>query len=423
MRRGKRLAVAVAAACTFATLSPLRILAATPSERATIEAIVGRAVAPVMRRYGIPGMAVGVTAAGRHDVFAYGVASKATGARVGRSTLFEIGSISKTFTATLAAYAQETGRLRLGDRAGADFPPLRGTSFDRISLRDLGTHTAGGLPLQFPDAVRSDADAMAYYRTWKPTHPAGAYRLYSNTGIMLLGAIAARRLDAPFELAMRRDVLDPLGLRDTVYVVPPASRSRYAQGYTDAGKPRRMIPGPLAAEAYGVRTTAPDLLRFVEAEMGLVATDATLRRTIDATQIGYVRVGAMTQDLIWEQYRYPTSRADLVRGNSPGVVFEDDRATRLDPPARPGADVLIDKTGSTAGFGAYVAFVPRRKIGVVLLANRSYPLEARVVAGYEILSGLARIRKRPPRGVSALPDDRRPVANRAVRPGRRRDAP
>ncbi len=66
-----------------------------------------------MKQYGIPGMAVGVTIGGTHYLFNYGVASKATKARVEPSTLFEIGSITKTFTASLTSYAQLTGKLSL----------------------------------------------------------------------------------------------------------------------------------------------------------------------------------------------------------------------------------------------------------------------------------------------------------------------
>src|ERR1700726_3167719 len=73
--------------------------AALPND--DVRAIVTQAVRPVMKQYGIPGMAVGVTLDGRHYVFDYGVASKATGKHVDDSTLFEIGSITKTFTASL----------------------------------------------------------------------------------------------------------------------------------------------------------------------------------------------------------------------------------------------------------------------------------------------------------------------------------
>ncbi len=353
-----------------------------------VKAVVTQAVRPVMKQYGISGMAVGVTVDGRHYVFDYGIASKATEKPVDGSTLFEIGSITKTFTATLVSYAQLTGKLSLSDEVSADLPSLRGTHFDHIRLINLGTHTAGGLPLQFPDDVKNDDDAINYYERWKPSHYPGTYRLYSNPSIMLLGLIAAKKMGAGFTTLMRRELLTPMGLSNTFLVVPNDQLSRYAQGYTDAGKPRRMSPGPLAAEAYGIRTTAADMLRFIDANMGLLRLDDARRRAIIATHTGYYRIGMMTQDLVWEQYRYPIPLSGLLQGNSDQVVFEENRAVKIYPPSHPKSDVVINKTGSTSGFGAYVAFIPRRKTGIVLLANKSYPIEARVTAAYRILTRL-----------------------------------
>jgi CubicO group peptidase (beta-lactamase class C family) len=362
--------------------------AAAAVQNDDVQAIVTQAVRPVMKQYGIPGMAVGVTVDGRHYIFDYGVASKATEKHVDASTLFEIGSITKTFTASLVSYAQLSGKLSLSDEVSADLPSLRGTSFDDVRLVNLGTHTAGGLPLQFPDDVQTDDDAIKYYQRWKPSRSAGTYRFYSNPSIMLLGLIAAKSMDADFATLMQRELFTPLGLRNTFLVVPEDQLSRYAQGYTVAGKPRRMSPGPLAAEAYGIRTTAPDMLRFIDANMNLVNLDDTLRRAIINTHTGYYRIGMMTQDLIWEQYRYPIPLSGLLQGNSGQVMFEENQAVKIDPPSRPESDVVINKTGSTSGFGAYVAFIPRRKTGIVLLANKSYPIEARVTTAYRILTRL-----------------------------------
>jgi beta-lactamase class C len=130
------------------------------------------------------------------------------------------------------------------------------------------------------------------------------------------------------------------------------------------------------------------MLRFVEANLGLIPFDENLQGAITATHIGYYGVGSMTQDLIWEQYRYPVDLADLLAGNSPKVSYEANPVVRIDPPSPPQDDVLINKTGSTNGFGTYVAFVPGKKIGIVLLANKNYPIDARVTAAYEILTGL-----------------------------------
>lgn len=361
---------------------------AADGRAADIEKMVAQTIRPMLQSHGIPGMAVAIVADGQRYLYEFGVMSKTTGKPVTRDTLFEIGSVSKTFTATLVSVAQISGHLALSDPASKHLPALRGSSFDKVSLLDLGTHTSGGLPLQFPGGVTNDDQMMRYFREWKPSHTPGTVRTYANPSIGLLGMIAAKSLNDGFDTLMERRVLQPLGLRHTYLQVPKAAMTHYAQGYTKQDAPARMMPGLRASEAYGVKTTAGDLLRFVEANMGLVPVDADMQRAIMATHTGYYRVGAMTQDLIWEQYVYPVALKDLLAGNSSKMSLGANPVDRIDPPSRPRNDVLINKTGSTNGFGAYVAFIPAQKIGVVLLANKNYPNEARVTAVHGILTRL-----------------------------------
>lgn len=361
---------------------------ATTLQDRRLQVLVTQTIRPMMKQYGISGMAVGLTIGGRHYIFDYGFASKAAKTPVDGKTLFEIGSITKTFTASLVSYARLNGKLSLASDVGADLPSLHGTSFDHIRLINLGTYTAGGLPLQFPEGVQTDDEAINYYQRWKPSHAPGTYRLYSNPSIMLLGLIAARTMHADFIPLMRQKLFRPLGLCDTFLDIPENRLSHYAQGYSTTDTPRRMSPGPLAAEAYGIRTTANDLLRFLDANMGLLELDNVIRRAIIDTHISYYRVGMLTQDLIWEQYRYPTPLLTLLRGNSDQLLFEENHAVHISPPLEPRSDVLINKTGSTSGFGAYVAFIPGKKVGIVLLANKPYRISARVRAAYRILTHL-----------------------------------
>jgi beta-lactamase class C len=369
-------------------------LAVSPSVRAAdnnapdLEKIVGDVIQPMMRGAGIAGMVAGITINGRRHLYSFGVMSKATNAPVTADTLFEIGSVSKTFTATLTAYAQVRSRLSLSDSVSKHLPALRGSGFDKVSVAHLGTHTFGGLPLQVPGNIKNDDQLMRYFRAWKPAHTPGTVRTYSNPSIGLMGMVTAHSLDGRFDDLMQTKVFDALGLRQTYLHVPKAVLAHYAQGYTKTDAPVRMTPGLIAQEAYGVRTTGGDLLRFVEANMGLIAIDRDVQAALAATHTGYYRLGAMTQDLVWEQYRYPVALGDLVAGNSAKISLEPIAVTRLDPPLPPQADVLINKTGSTAGFGAYAAFVPAKKIGIVLLANKNYPNEARVTAVHEILKRL-----------------------------------
>jgi beta-lactamase class C len=386
MIRPKIQSAAIAALCA-SILLPMNSRAAV-DRRAVVERVVAQTVRPVMARYGVPGMAVGIVTKGQNYVFDYGVASKATRRPVSSSTLFEIGSISKTFTATLASYAQVSGKLSLSDFAAKYIPSLRGSNFDRVSLLNLGTHTSGGLPLQVPNGIANNTQLMAYFQHWKPAYAPGTYRTYSNPGIGMLGMIAARSMNEDFVALMERKLLPKLGMQHTFLDIPNAQMENYAQGYTTNDTPVRMAPGVLAPEAYGIRTTAADLLRFIEANMGMLDLDERLKRAISGTHTGYYRVGAMTQDLVWEQYQYPAGLVELLAGNSAKVILEANPATKLDPPLRPRDDVLINKTGTTNGFAAYVAFVAEKKTGIVLLANKSCPIDARVTAAYEILTRL-----------------------------------
>jgi beta-lactamase class C len=178
-------------------------------------------------------------------------------------------------------------------------------------------------------------------------------------------------------------------MKNTYLDVPEAQMQNYAQGYTNTDTPIRMAPGVLGSEAYGIKTTANDLLRFVEANMRMLDIDQKLQRAIIDTHTGYYRIDAMTQDLILEQYSYPVELDTLLAGNSAKIIFEANPATKLDPPSQAKDDVLINKTGSTNGFATYVAFVPQEQVGIVLLANKSCPIDVRVTAAYKILMRLA----------------------------------
>jgi beta-lactamase class C len=353
-----------------------------------IETLVNDAVKPVMQAQGIPGMAVAVTINGKAHYFNYGVASKESAQPVSENTLFEIGSVSKTFTATLAAYAQASGKLSLTDKASQVLPALRGSAFDNISVLQLGTYTAGGLPLQFPDAADAPDKMLGYFQQWQPTYAAGTHRLYSNPSLGLFGYLAAQSMGQPFEQLMENTLLPKLGLKHTYLKVPQAQMDLYAEGYNKENKPVRVGPGALDAEAYGVKTSAADMLTYVQANLKPTALEKPLQQAIALTHTGYYRVGDMTQGLGWELYPYPVSLDRLLAGNSTQMAMEAHKVQWLNPPQSPSQALLINKTGSTNGFGAYVVFVPAKAIGIVILANKNYPNPERIRIAHQILSGL-----------------------------------
>ncbi|MGW8461919.1 class C beta-lactamase [Pseudomonas sp. CLCA07] len=362
-------------------------MASTPSDQ-QLETLVNAAVGPVMQEQKIAGLVVAITQNGQQHYFNYGVASKEERQPVSQDTLFEIGSVSKTFTATLAGYAQAVGKLSLSDPASTVWPALRGSAFDHISVLQLGTYTAGGLPLQFPGEADHPETMLGYFKQWTPVYPAGTHRLYSNPSIGLFGYLAANSMGQPFDILMEKTLLPKLGLKHTYLKVPQEQMGLYAQGYNKDDKPVRVGPGALDSEAYGVKTSASDLLRYVEANMQPGELEKPLQQAIATTHTGYYTVGETTQGLGWEFYHYPVTLDQLLAGNSTEMAMEAHKVQWLNPPQPQQENVLLNKTGSTGGFGAYVAFVPSKDIGIVILANKNYPNPERVKIAHTILSAL-----------------------------------
>lgn len=91
-------------------------------DAAAVRAAVDRAIEPLMARYDVPGMAVAVTVDGQALFFNYGLASKQDNVPVTEHTLFELGSVSKTFTATLGCHARDLGKLSFDDHPASICP-------------------------------------------------------------------------------------------------------------------------------------------------------------------------------------------------------------------------------------------------------------------------------------------------------------
>ncbi len=349
---------------------------------------ISAAVLPVMEKNQIPGMAVALVQGDRTYVFNYGVSDVEKQTPVTDETIFEIGSISKTFTATLATHAEATGKLKLTDTAAKYLPELVGTDFGNLQLFHLGTHTVGGIPLQVPDEVQNREQLLEYFRTWTPAYKTGTMRTYANPSIGALGWITAKSMGQDFGIAMTQTIFQPLGLTNTYLSVPTQKMSNYAWGYNKDKKPVRVNPSMLDSEAYGIKTTASDLSTFVKANMGILPLDSTLKAAFNNTRKSYFSVGKMTQDLIWEEYAMPVDLPTLQEGNAPKLILNPTPVSTQELSAKPRSNVWVNKTGATNGFGAYVAFVPEKQFGVVLLANKNYPNAERVEIAYKIYSKL-----------------------------------
>ncbi|AQQ68973.1 class C beta-lactamase [Microbulbifer agarilyticus] len=353
-----------------------------------LEAAVVEAIQPVVEKYQVPGMALALTIDGEAHFFNLGETALEDGAPITEHTLFEVGSVSKTFTATLAAYAEVKGALDFAKPVSTYLPPLRGSAMDRVSVLNLATHTAGHFPLQVPSEVQDEEQLLSYFRDWQPQYSPGSKRTYSNPGSGLLGLVAARSLNQPFAEAMDQHIFRGLGLSETYVQVPAEKMLDYAEGHNRRHEPVRVNMGLLGEEAYGVRASAADLTRYIAAQMQLVKVDEDLQRALEKTRSGYFSTKYYVQDMVWEQYALPLERTRLLAGNNWKNINGDRPVDAIQPPMAPQQNVLINKTGSTGGFSTYVAFIPQQRFGFVMLANKYFPNQARVEMLYALLQSL-----------------------------------
>ncbi|WP_420736757.1 CMY2/MIR/ACT/EC family class C beta-lactamase [Citrobacter freundii] len=361
--------------------------AVTPTEK-KLDDIVDNVVVPLMKEQDIPGMAAAVIYQGQPYYFIWGMADIAGKQPVTKQTLFELGSVSKTFTGVLGGDAIARGEIKLNDPVSKYWPVLSGNQWEGISLLNLVTYTAGGLPLQIPDNVTNEVSLQNYYETWQPQWTPGTKRLYSNASIGLFGKLAVKPSGMNFEQAMIKRVFQPLNLSHTWIQVPQQEEKHYAWGYRD-GKAVRVTPGMMDAEAYGVKSTIEDMASWVLANMEpSEVKDASLQKGILLAQSRYWQVGDMYQGLGWEMLNWPLNEKTLLNSVSPKVIFSPQTVSEIFPPSSAVTASWVHKTGSTGGFGSYVAFIPEKQLGIVILANKSYPIPSRVEAAYRILNAL-----------------------------------
>jgi CubicO group peptidase (beta-lactamase class C family) len=298
------------------------------------------------------GVTIGVVQHGVRRILAYGATKT--------DSVFEIGSITKTFTGLLLAQLAEQKKVRLDEPVRALLPSgtvAAPTSGGEITLLDLSAQRSGlpRLPDNFHPAddtnPYADYDEKALYAfvashgVARPDKPEFAY---SNVGVGLLGHALAARSALSYEALVHKQITGPLGMRDTSVTLTPALRARFAVGHDDEHKPVRAWDQNALAGAGAIRSTAADMLTYLEAQLH----PDRLAPSARATPEGRTLPAAI-------------AASHAVRGE-----------------AGPGLHIAlnwlrVDATGSywhnggTGGQTAFALFNPEKDFGVVVLCNTS----------------------------------------------------
>ncbi|HFX6376176.1 TPA: ADC family extended-spectrum class C beta-lactamase [Acinetobacter baumannii] len=371
-------------------LSPLFIFSTsiyagnTPKDQ-EIKKLVDQNFKPLLEKYDVPGMAVGVIQNNKKYEMYYGLQSVQDKKAVNSSTIFELGSVGKLFTATAGGYAKNKGKISFDDTPGKYWKELKNTPIDQVNLLQLATYTSGNLALQFPDEVKTDQQVLTFFKDWKPKNSIGEYRQYSNPSIGLFGKVVALSMNKPFDQVLEKTIFPALGLKHSYVNVPKTQMQNYAFGYNQENQPIRVNPGPLDAPAYSVKSTLPDMLSFIHANLNPQKYPADIQRAINETHQGRYQVNTMYQALGWEEFSYPATLQTLLDSNSEQIVMKPNKVTAI---SKEPSVKMYHKTGSTTGFGTYVVFIPKENIGLVMLTNKRIPNEERIKAAYAVLNAI-----------------------------------
>jgi CubicO group peptidase (beta-lactamase class C family) len=232
---------------------------------------------------GCPALAVGAVRGGR--VLAAGGEGLAAGRRIANAdTIFEIGSLTKTFTACLIFQLQEEGRVRI-DAPVADYVPDLPISWRALRLSELLSHTAGLPEYLDRDNFRRDIaprEIVALAADKPLQFPAGARHAYNNTGFILLGMVAEAVTGKNYWDELRRRFFQPAGMTSTGPRTFLPQLQRYASGHFWDGSrydddPPRSAPGSTWS-AGGLLSTAADINRWsVALDRGLLSADVRSR--------------------------------------------------------------------------------------------------------------------------------------------------
>lgn len=230
------------------------------------------------RRLSIPGVAVGLWHAGREYHFGFGVTNVEHPLPVTPDTLFQIGSITKTFLATAVMRLVEAGRLNLDTPLRAYLPNLRladEATAARVTLRHLLTHTGGWVGDYFNDFGFGDnalAQMVERLATLPQLTPLGEVYSYNNSGFYLAGRVIEVITGQTFETAMRELLFEPLGLQHSFFFPHEVMTHRFVVGHRVENKQAVVArPWPIGRAGHpagGIVSTTGDLLRYARLHLG-----------------------------------------------------------------------------------------------------------------------------------------------------------
>lgn len=241
--------------------------------------------------------------------------------KVSRETIFEIGSITKTFTGVLLAHFVLAGKIQIDDSIAAYFPELE--NIEQIMVKHLVTHSSGlpSLPGNFIDSEMMQEDPWKNYSehklfTWLTSlnneqleFTPGSQFEYCNSGMGLLGCLLSKVAGKPYETLISEIILEPLQMTSTYFSSMPASqKERFAvPHFGEHDVPAWNFRASIGA-AGGLRSTTQDLIKYIKAHLGYTHRNTSIGEALalshtcivlskDNAELNTMRYGIGTQEI------------------------------------------------------------------------------------------------------------------------------
>ena len=232
-----------------------------------------------MEQHSIPGLAIGMIIDGEEHTATFGVTSTENPQEVTDDTLFQIGSTTKTITATAVMRLAEQGDLGLDDAVRDHVPELELADpavAESVTIRQLLNHTGGWAGDLFTDTGNGDDNTARYVEEMKelPQLTAlGRLSVYNNAGFVLAGRVIEKVTGETYEQAAGRLVVEPLGMDQSLFEPSAVMLRRFAVGHNvhPDGRVEIAKPWPIprsSMAAGGLASSVRDQLRYASFHMG-----------------------------------------------------------------------------------------------------------------------------------------------------------
>lgn len=278
------------------------------------------------------------------------------GATIDKQTIFEIGSVTKIFTAlALADFISSHKDITLDSKAepllpeSYQLPEYQGQS---VTLRHLVTHTSGlpkipsNLPASSPNPYSTYGDSLfeAYLNNDSLSRAPGDGFQYSNSGMALVGRVLEHQLQQPFEQIIQKSITQPLQMKDTFVQVTDKDSSRLAKGYRGNGR-ANYWNFDVFAGAGALHSTIADMAIFLKAQMQNKSTEINSLANRTQQPLSDIQNKESRLDKVGMGWLYSTRK-----------------------------DTIIWHNGQTGGFRSFIGMNIENNTGVVMLVNSTAPI-------------------------------------------------